>query len=620
MTSLTNLPYDLYLNISSYLNKRDIKGFIQCCKKTSSLLLWCNDDAGVHICLGCDLTYSMDGAYQNLKRYLLELLTDLKNNKSNHRTLFSSFFYWDLDRSSYEDEPYIQIQPPAESIIKQIQLISDATIASGGGPECGGIALCELDTQFRNRWISQYTGNFGKSMDIIVLCLDAPFHFLVDTDSYYEVTRKHSIKYDWLAAIHSLCNKGVLIIMIIINTQPNFKKPLRLLGGMIDALGGFAIEVDIQSLNNIPIFIKTIIKEEAQKRKIVHDIYKSIAYKYKNMSEVQLQKVMEEKLNQININVDCINIPSKNRIYSRDVSNSRELANCKTMKEAINKGLLESEAVMKRLCYNSNMPAGVACETNKQNFNSFSQSLKHNIHDNDIIPLQPLMLCRQQSICVTIPKQLITSTKSDLKTQRILPIKPSDSSNNSVNDTSLIRSTLDKISSGYKLNSFGLRRQKSISRDYLPNPINGRSSNIINLSLSTIREDRECCNKDNTSCIIEGSIKCYLREPNINLGYITDPLLSLVDKSGDNNELKFRKLLLQQNPKQYELYLNGGVLNRFNNTIDTKIVDVPVKNDEDEYGEDGLISEIKPTMTRAFSESRDSNNRILKFIRSNSIQ
>lgn len=606
--NLTNFPYDLYLNISSFLNKKDMYGFIYSCKKTSSLLLWCNDDAGVHICLGCDLTCSMNSVYQNLKHYLLELLQDLNTKKNNERTLFSSFFYWDLDRANYEQEPYVQIQPPAESIIKQERLISNANIASGGGPECGGISLCELDTQFKNRWISQHTGDFGKTMDIIVLCLDAPFHFLVDTESYYEVSRKHSIRHDWLAAIHNLCKKGVLIILVCINTQPNFKSALRLMGGMIDALGGFALEIDPSNLKDIPLFIKTIIDEELQKRKIVHETYKSIAYKYRYMNNDQLSKIMENELEANNTEIKCINIPSQNRIYANDVPNSRELAQCKNIKEAVDKGLMESEAVMKRLCYN-NGGINIAC---KESLPIFTHDPVENFdfvdNDDGLPPLQPIM-SRQQSVCITAP--VVPS---------ILPMKRSnaiaDISNMvaySTPDPVSRQLTLDKIVDGDSLQSFGICRQKSISRDFQPKnslKLNGRRhSTIMNLTLSTINEE-----EPKPTCIIEGSIKCYLREPIVDLGHITDPLLSLVNK---NNEEKFRILLKEQNPKQYELYMNGGVLNRYK---PASLSPDPVDNESIQINidEDGMINDLMPTMCRSFSESHDSNHRILRFIKSSS--
>jgi len=601
------LPYDLYLNISSFLLKSDIIGFIQSCRKTSTLLLWMNDDAGVHICLGMDLTCSMDSAYSILKPYLLDLLIDLKRDKENiGRTLFSSFFYWDLDRSYYENEPYVQIQPPAESIFKQEKLISDALIASGGGPECGGIALCELEAQFKNRWISQHTGNFSKSMDIIVLLLDAPFHFLVDDESYYEVTRKHSIKHDWISAIHNLCNKGVLIIMICINTQNNFKKPLRLIGGMIDALGGYALEITTDGLKNIPIFIKSIIKEETQKRKIIHTLYKSIAYKYKYMSTTDLDKIMENELSKININIDCANIPSKNRIYSNDVDNSRELAKCKTMVEAISKGLLESEAVMKRLYFkNNDEPANIACVS------SIPQIIQSQITNDfdfgdDIPPMAPMQLIRQQSCAISTSINRYSQTPKNI-------MKQSTTSGNSPDVQKIPHNvSIEKIKSGCALNTFGLCRRKSMSMNYSPN----RISNIITESkLDTIDEYmEECENKQESRCIIEGSIKCYLREPNIDLSSITDPLLNLVNST---DETKFRKLLLEQNPNQYNLYINGGVLERFKQNTDRHINRQIIRADATFEG-GGLIMNNIPTMSRSFSENADSNLRILKFIRSNS--
>ena len=87
--SILNLPYELYLNISSYLLKSDMYGFMAVSKKTKSLLIWNCDDAGVHICMGCDLTGSMGHAYQNLKIHLLQTLKDLKQSDKIGRVLSS---------------------------------------------------------------------------------------------------------------------------------------------------------------------------------------------------------------------------------------------------------------------------------------------------------------------------------------------------------------------------------------------------------------------------------------------------------------------------------------------------------------------------------------------------
>jgi hypothetical protein len=349
--SISTLNYDMYLQISSFLVKSDVMGFILSSKRTQSLLLWCHDDVGVHLNLGCDLTGSMSRTYNNLKIHLLKLLRDLKQSPILGRTLFSSFWFWDVERSHYSNKPYVQIQPPAETIAKQERLISDAKIDAGGGPECGGIALCELDNQFKNRWIGQ-RGSFGQALDIMCLCLDAPFHFLVDDESYFEITRKHAIKKDWIDAIHNICNKGVLIILIIINNQPLYEKPLRLMGGFVDALGGIALQVNPNSLHDLPNLIKGLIEEESQKRKIIADVYRKTAYQYQYLSPNRLETIMKEKIAQLSTTVKCVSISPDILVKANDVPNARELATCKNMQEAINRGLLESEEITKRLYYN----------------------------------------------------------------------------------------------------------------------------------------------------------------------------------------------------------------------------------------------------------------------------
>jgi hypothetical protein len=587
MTALTNLPYDLYLNISSFLIKKDILGFIYSCKKTQSLLLWCNDDAGVHICLGCDLTFSMDVAYRNLKYYLLQLLHDLKQN-STERTLFSSFFFWDLDRSIDYDKPYLQIQPPAESIVKQEKLISDAEIASGGGPECGGIALCELDSQFKNRWISQHVSDFSKAIDITILCLDAPFHFVVDTESYYEVTRKHAINKDWLNAIHNMCDKGVLIVMIIINTQPNFNPAMRLLGGVIDALNGIAIEVDPGSLKDIPVFIKAIIKEESQKRKIISDTYKNMAYKHKELSKESLNLLMSKELSKVNKKIQCVNIPIQNRVKADKIA--KELALCKTLQEAIDKGLLESEYVMKRLCNNK---YGYVTEVQGSHIPPINNNMmldENGLPNINGLPRQT-SLCRQQSVAYTStiiskPRSLSALIDPVYKKQYITKQNkpPLQLSNIPIGDN----------------NTFGIRRSKSIHQNYNRRP-----------SMVCMPIIKETIKKPVTNFIIEGSVKCYLRNPNVNLGFVTDPLLKLACSKKQDSEQKFRKLVFETCTKQYELYINGGVLSRFNEseTDTSHIIDL-------KHRVSGMVNTILPQITRTFSESHEpiSYNRILRLV------
>ena len=78
--NITRIPDEIRLNISSFLVKDDMHGFRISCKELQRLIFWNYDDYGVHICLGCDLTGSMYAAYDILKPYLIETITNLKKN------------------------------------------------------------------------------------------------------------------------------------------------------------------------------------------------------------------------------------------------------------------------------------------------------------------------------------------------------------------------------------------------------------------------------------------------------------------------------------------------------------------------------------------------------------
>ena len=647
--SILNLPYELYLIISSYLLKSDMYGFMAASKKTKSLLIWNYDHAGVHICMGCDLTGSMGHVYQNLKIHLLQTLKDLKQSDKIGRVLSSACFYWDSDRCTYSNEPYVQIQPPAESIFKQEKLISNAHIDSGGGPECGGIALCELETLFRNRWISQHVGNFSQSLDVLLLCLDAPFHFIEDTESYHEVTRKHSISTDWIAAIHKMCEKGVLIIMVLINTQSHFRKSLRLIGGFNQALGGISIEVEPNSLTQLPLFIKSIIEEETHKRKIVHEVYKKIAYRYRYLSADKLANAMSEELKLVDDEITCANIPESSLVRVETVPNAKELAQCKTMSDAVNAGLLESEAVTKRLYFNkNNMTMPVACSNshNMPGNHHHTQLVQPAIGQNnplsddyefdDELPELPLMLpmlCRQQSECITScysqpqPKKVKTLSSVNNLILPVVPMFRMQSSIPNIKPIHVTRElTLCKLLDDRfvtSVNTFGLVRNKSIAQS-VPN-LHRRPSICITPALTPIIEDMEGevdekkneLPMEDRFCIIEGSIKCYLKNPIIDLGSISSTLLNLVNRSGDKAEESFKKLLKNQSPKQYDLYMSGGLFSRF--TADRTQTDVYRPNINRQVS-NGLINNM-PTLQRSFSDSynQTSTTRIAQFIRSNSI-
>jgi hypothetical protein len=597
--SISTINYDMYLQISSFLVKSDMMGFILSCKRMQSLLLWCHDDVGVHINLGCDLTGSMARPYNNLKIHLLKLLRELKHSPILGRTLFSSFWFWDVERSHYSNNPYVQIQPPTETITKQELLISDAKIDSGGGPECGGIALCELDTQFKNRWIGQ-RGSFGQALDIMCLCLDAPFHFLVDDESYFEITRKHAIKKDWIAAIHNICNKGVLIILIIINNQPLYEKPLRLMGGFVDALGGIALQVNPNSLHDLPNLIKGLIEEESQKRKIIANVYRKTAYKYQYLSPDRLDAIMKEKIAQLSTEIKCVNIPSGILVKANDVSNARELATCKNMQEAINKGLLESEEITKRLYYN----------THKRPMPHSGQHTGYLLGGASINP-----------ICASIPDLHMgpipmSRTQSVSGSSEILPKTFNKRSYTIEPQIKHVHTSLDEKMPDM-IHSFGLVRQQSISYDPYANT---QSEPAVILSLMpTISEDSDTKEVPLlfNNGIVEGSIKCYLRNPDIDLGYIATPLLQLAESTTTTSEQKFRDML---QPNQYQLYMNGGLFSRFGkqpDNYDDTISTTQMPSLTQSTFRNNSISLVDTTvLTRSLTEiDNDSVQRILQFVR-----
>ena len=632
--TILNLPYDLYLNISSYLIKSDMCGFMNANKKTRSLLIWNYDDVGVHICMSCDLTSSMRYVYDNLKIHLLHTLKDLKQSSTTGRVLSSACFYWDLDRCVEHGEPYVQIQPPAESIFKQEKLISNAIIDNGGGPECGGIALCELESLFRNRWISQHVGNFSQSLDVALICLDAPFHFIEDTESYYEVTRRHSIQTDWISAIHKLCKKGVLIIMVLINTQSIFKHSLRLIGGFNQALGGISIEVEPDSLSQLPLFIKSIIAEETRKRKIVQSVYKKIAYQYKYLKDDKLSDIMNSELKCIDDVIHCANIPESILVKSENVPNAVELAQCETMAEAVSNGLLESEAVTKRLYFiKKGRPMYVACTQSHMPYAPLVDTIPSDVdiyNDFHSIPVLPpsLYLSRQQSECISVSQQpsgklkyanMMNSQIGPLHTMRkqnSMPIMKPDEVKRELTFCKLLGSGFDK-----PVETFGLLRNKSLEQSVYMSPRLQLGDVNIQM-LQPISEETEEKNNiqslEDRFCIIEGSVKCYLKNPNIDLGVISSPLINLINKSGEKYENEFRKLLHQQSPKQYELYMQGGLFSRFaKKKPSTYSTDHELQNLQ---SSDKLIGDI-PTLQRTFSDTYNhtSTERISKFIRSHSL-
>ena len=345
---MNTLSTDLLLVVSGYLTRKDLYGFNNASKFTVGVLLWSYEDQGIHLCLGCDLTGSMNIAYRMMKDYLKETLINLKKNQSWGRVLASSMMYWDLDRAM-NNKPYVRIQPPSENISKLLSMIEDAHIDSGGGPECGGIALCELNRQFRNRWIGKH-GNFNSSLDILVLCMDAPFHFIVDNSSYYEMCRRHNIQTDWIQAFHELTNSGVLIVLFMINEQPKFKQAMDLIGGFNTALGGISLSISRSHIKDMSRFIETIAVEERERRGVLAGIYKRMKYKAKmSGGSGDVESLMKICVMDCDMKIRQAAIPDE--IIIKPSQHAIQLSKCGSMREAEIKGLLECEAVMKRLSH-----------------------------------------------------------------------------------------------------------------------------------------------------------------------------------------------------------------------------------------------------------------------------
>jgi hypothetical protein len=559
--SIQTIAHDLLLKISTYLTYKDIAGFAISNTFMNNTMLWAYDDFGVHLCLCCDLTISMRGAYQHLKQYLLQTIEELNANPTIGRTLVSSVFYWDFERA-YDGKPYVQIQTPSQNFAKQKRLITYANIDSGGGAECGGIALCELDMQFTNKWINQHGGKFNKSMDIVLMCLDAPFHFMVDQKNYHKKARKQAINTDWIAAMHSLYKRGVMIIMIIIDTQPQFTQSLQLIGGFNNALGGISITITTSCLEVLPKFVHAIINEETQRKKHIYNIYKQVAYKHKHLNPNEIYTKIIQELESSNIEIQCANIPEHIIISADNTPNARELASCKTMKEAIDAGILESEAVTERLLHNLRHPQ------------YDDPPIAENKNNNNDMTFMPVITLKRQLTQApfkdnkhklnNITRESTLSFNHKIQTQ---PIKKVKFANQSVNKQII--------------NTFGLIRQQSASAVY-------------------------------AGKLFNGSIKCYFKNPNVDFSKITNKLHSLSVSNTHNSEQKFIDALKINNINQYNLYMNGGLLGRFNNdeyAIQNNTVIPTLSN---LYNSDGMIHNI-PLLIRSISDncSLSTNARLL---------
>ncbi len=569
---MNKLPSDMLMVISSFLCKKDLVGFNTASKKTYGSLTWSYDECGVHVCIGCDLTASMHQAYNELKKELETTLIGLKSNKLFNRVLASSVFYWDMERA-LDGGAYVRIQPPAENISKQLDMIRTARIDSGGGAECGGIALCELNKQFKNRWISRFS-KFGKSVDVLVLCMDAPFHFITDTSSYYEITRKHAIDTDWVKAFHELSNAGVYIVLFIINSQSCFRQSLDLIGGFNAALGGISLRINTSDIKDMSEFIHHIVVEETERRNAIHNIYKNVYYANKNNPKIL--DIVNKKIQESDLQISHTSIPGDKIIHPSEMAN--KLAECKTMQDAIQQGILESEAVFKRLMYNKYKNVEIVQHRNTYP-SQIPQPIVHQIPQQTVphIPslnIPPLpMLSRQFSIATVGYNKLSASDRTNsMPTFKYKQQKVADTSSRVIPKT------------------FGLSRQTSVS-----------SRQPFKLSLNPITEYKI---DTNDLYIIEGSMRCYLSNPKYDFSKSLDKLTNMYN----GEELTFRSELLQTMPNQFHLYMNDGIFGRFKRMTQ--------QNNQTQINNQhsSLLVPI-PTLSRALSSSVSANIRIAKMIR-----
>lgn len=563
--SILSVSRDSMLNITGFLKNCDLRGFRISCKKVSKMMMWSFDDHGVHLCLIVDMTCSMGASYKKLKKYLLQTIEELKANDTVGRTLVSSMFYWDLERSE-DGKPYLQIQPPAEHFAKQKQLISNAKLDNGGGPECGGIAMAELNKQFRYSWMNQ-TGNvFNKSMDIALMCLDAPFHFMEDAHNYHASARRHAIDKDWVRAFHSLYKKGVIVVMLIISNQPNFWKSLQLLGAFNDALGGISIKLQPKQLNKLPAFMQAIITEETQRRHHINNLYKSISYTRGKLTRDEMSNAILDALQTSDVHIECANIPKKIMIKADDSPLAARLASCKTLNEAINAGIFESEIVTERLLkrqfpdYNTPLPLPL----------SSSDETNDDLPPMGIIPLQRQLTqppkWYNQPRQITQPMQL-TQQLTQPPRHRITISPPQKKQTKKVSFAQL-------PSRRQTISTFGLVRQKSEAAPY-----DGQ--------------------------MIDGSIKCTARIPSVDFAHIPQ----VIDVNAP--EAKFREELLAKNKHQHELYINGGFMGRF---AANPCIDEPFTNGAaNGVASSADIIGAMPILMRSISEvgSRSANARLL---------
>ena len=347
MGQSNSLPESIIDMISLFLLSKNIVGLKMACQQTRKTTYITYDSYTLHICIGVDLTGSMSVTYRQLQIEIYNLLDKLKtkpihNNKVPLTLLTSGFQWWDL-----EINPYVQIHTPTSAEnVKSI--FETASIRGGGGPECIGESLSLLVSEFKYKWVNK---RMPGSLDIVILCFDAPPHYIADTESYYEVSKFNNIDIDWIKALNDLVDAGVLVIMLLIQNQPEFKQPLRLFGGFNTQLGGISIEIETAHLKTLPEFVFTIISTELQQRQIVHNIYLRLKKLNPKSSESDLQNMLLATIQTSTDTVLCYNI-NKSLFVAGD-DKAKALSKCKNMTEAIERGLLEREDVTKALIINA---------------------------------------------------------------------------------------------------------------------------------------------------------------------------------------------------------------------------------------------------------------------------
>jgi hypothetical protein len=209
-------------------------------------------------------------------------------------------------------------------------------------------------------------------------------------------------------------------------------------------------------------------------------------------------------------------------------------------------------------------------------------------------------------MCITSLPQISRQTSEPVKLAL-----PMNHSNVSIN-----RRLGSKCNKASVLTTFGISRMKS---DSVNVPYNTPKSLFSNLD--TITEDIDVVDDTGSAftelvqknepelCMIEGSIKCYLNKPRIELGVATSPILNVLYKEGD----AFSTLLKDQNPNQHTLYLQGGLFNRYANQLPS----TNTHNQSTYNMGTNLLVRSAPVIQRSFSYNSQSIGRITRTISQN---